>query len=249
MKDNFSKSAEYYANYRPLYPTPLYEYIMNLCEHKVAAWDCGTGNGQVAMELSKYFQRVYATDISEEQIQNAFWDDKISYNVEAVESCTSSDRSFDLIVAAQSIHWFNFDQFYTQVRRTLRPKGLIAIIGYDLIQIDEPMNSIISDLYLNILGPYWDQERKYLDEKYQTIPFPFNEIESPSFTIELEWSLEQLIGYLQSWSAVQHYITEKKVNPIQEIQQKLAKAWGKDKKKKIEFPVFLRLGKRLANSN
>lgn len=243
MKDNFSIMAENYATYRPSLPAALYEYIMNLCEHKVSAWDCGTGNGQVAMELSNHFQRVFATDISQQQIDNAYWDDKITYKVESVETCSSPDRSFDLIVAAQAIHWFDFDLFYSQVRRTLKPKGHIAIVGYGLIQIDEKIDPILAELYADILGSYWDSERKYIDQQYKTIPFPFSEIESPSFTIELEWKMDQLIGYLNTWSAVQHYQKAKNANPIQLVQQKLTKAWGKDAKKKIEFPVFFRLGK------
>ena len=120
MKDNFSNAAEKYANFRPSYPAPLFEYIANLCDHKVSAWDCGTGNGQVAMELCNYFQRVFATDISQNQIDNAYWDDKITYQVEAAESCSFPNKSFDLIAIAQAIHWFDFDLFYEQVRRTIK---------------------------------------------------------------------------------------------------------------------------------
>ena len=243
MKDNFSNIAETYARYRPLFPAALYEYIVNLCEHKVAAWDCGTGNGQVAMELCNHFQRVYATDISQNQIDNAFWDDKITYQVESAEDCSFPDRSFDLIMVAQALHWFEFDKFYAQVKRTLKPKGHIAIIAYGLIEIDESIDQIISELYKNTLAGFWDPERKFIDEQYKTIPFPFKEVDSPSFSIELEWSLEQLIGYLHTWSAVQHYEKANKTHPIKLIQDKLKKAWGKDAKKKIQFPVYMRLGK------
>lgn len=243
MKDNFSSVAENYAVYRPEYPPAVYEFIMNLCDHKVSAWDCGTGNGQVAMALANHFQRVYATDISQEQIDNAYWDDRITYNVEAVESCSFPDRSFDLITVGQAVHWFDFDQFYSQVKRTLKPKGLLAIIGYGLIRSDEAVDAVLLDLYKVILGKYWDPERKYIDEQYKTIPFPFHEIGIPGFSIEVNWKLEQLLGYLQTWSAVQHYKKSQKQDPIQKVEAKLIKAWGKDSSKRMEFPVFLRLGK------
>lgn len=243
MKDNFSNTAEKYANFRPSYPAPLIEYIANLCDHKVAAWDCGTGNGQVAMELCKYFQRVFATDISQNQIDNAYWDDKITYEVEAAESCSFPNKSFDLITIAQAIHWFDFDLFYEQVRRTIKPKGLIAIIAYGLIQIDDSVDTILKELYTDILGSFWDPERKMIDEQYKTIPFPFTEMETPSFSIELNWTLDHLMGYLHTWSAVEHYQKSKNAHPILLIKDKLKKAWGKDAKKQIQFPIYLRLGK------
>ena len=72
MKDNFSTQSEGYAIYRPTYPQALYDYLFKLTENKQAAWDCATGNGQVARVLAQHFDAVYATDISENQLKNAF---------------------------------------------------------------------------------------------------------------------------------------------------------------------------------
>ena len=71
MKDNFSKQSDLYAKFRPGYPPELFEFLFSLVSDNKAAWDCGTGNGQVALQLSKYFDDVYATDISARQIENA----------------------------------------------------------------------------------------------------------------------------------------------------------------------------------
>ena len=49
-----------------------------------------------------------------------------------------SDHSADLITVAQAIHWFNFDVFYAEVRRVLKPKGCLAVIGYGLIEAQDP---------------------------------------------------------------------------------------------------------------
>jgi SAM-dependent methyltransferase len=243
MKDNFSSVAGSYATYRPEYPASLYNFIFNYCKNKESAWDCGTGNGQVAIKLAGYFQRIYATDISQEQINNAFCNDRITYKVEAAESCSFPDQSFDLITVGQAVHWFDFSKFYAQVKRTLKPNGLLAIIGYGLIQSDDDVNKVLVDLYRNTLGKFWDPERKYIDEQYKTIPFPFYEIEIPVFSIEVKWNLNQLLGYLQTWSAVQHYRKENKQDPIQKIQTNLAIVFKNEEIKKMEFPVFLRLGK------
>jgi len=54
MKDNFSAQAAAYAKYRPQYPESLFTYIIDFVKDKNTAWDCGTGNGQSAKELSKH---------------------------------------------------------------------------------------------------------------------------------------------------------------------------------------------------
>jgi len=48
MKDNFSKGSYQYSQFRPKYPVELFSFLESLVELKGAAWDCGTGNGQVA---------------------------------------------------------------------------------------------------------------------------------------------------------------------------------------------------------
>ena len=55
MKDNFSKQSSLYAQFRPAYPKELFQFLLPLVPAKNAAWDCGTGNGQVAVKLSRLF--------------------------------------------------------------------------------------------------------------------------------------------------------------------------------------------------
>ncbi len=64
MKDNFSTHSDKYAKYRPTYPSELYDFLNEIIPKKHNVWDCGTGNGQVACELAKFFDNVFATDIS-----------------------------------------------------------------------------------------------------------------------------------------------------------------------------------------
>jgi ubiquinone/menaquinone biosynthesis C-methylase UbiE len=243
MKDNFSTQAEQYAKFRPTYPDDLYQFLLSLVETKNVAWDCGTGNGQVAKELSKYFKKVYATDISEEQIKNAVRRDNIFYKVEAAEKTSFPEKSFDLITVAQAIHWFDFGLFYKEAERTIKPGGILAVIGYGLLGTDENVDKIINRFYYEIIGPYWDKERKYVDENYRTIPFPFKEIETPQLYNIYEWTLEQLVGYLDTWSAVQHYIKVNKQDPVKLVYKDLKDAWMTRSTKTVRFPILLRIGK------
>ncbi|WP_291727473.1 class I SAM-dependent methyltransferase [Bernardetia sp.] len=104
MKDNFSDNSQNYAIYRPSYPKEVFEIIYSHIEGKKIAWDCATGNGQVANILAQDFEKVYATDISQNQLKNAVQKENIVYSVEQAEKSSFEDNSFDLITVAQAIH-------------------------------------------------------------------------------------------------------------------------------------------------
>ncbi|MBA3647020.1 MAG: class I SAM-dependent methyltransferase [Chitinophagales bacterium] len=240
MKDIFSAQSEAYAKFRPKYPPELFDFLYQQIPEFKTAWDCGTGNGQVAVVLSKKFDKVFATDISENQIRYAIKKENITYKIEPAEQTNFSDHLFNLITVAQAIHWFDFEKFYAKVYRTLKSRGLIAVIGYHLCRVNAAIDCIIDDFYNNTLCNYWDFERKYIDEKYQTISFPFKEIIVPVFSMQYNWSLNDLIGYLNTWSAVQHFIEKNNYNPVNDLQKKLIPLWIDQRS--VSFPLICRLG-------
>lgn len=242
MKDNFSVQADAYAQFRPHYPVELLAEILSHVEKRDTALDLATGNGQVASMLSNYFESVYASDISNEQIAHAIQGPNVVYEVEAAEATSFSDSQFDLITVAQAIHWFDFDRFYHEVCRILKPEGTFAVLGYGLFETDPETDLILKEFYYDIVGPYWDSERRYIDEMYQTIPFPFEEIAVPKFENRLVWDFEQLVGYLETWSATRHYIKANGDSPIDLIRERLRKSW-ENSTKEVVFPLILRIGR------
>lgn len=196
----------------------------------------------MAGELARFFTRVQATDISLEQLRNALQKENISYSLQPAEKTNFPDDSFDLITVGQAVHWFNFDAFYKEVNRVLKPGGIIAIIGYALFSSNPETDAVINKFYQQTIGPYWDEERKYLEQEYKTIPFPFEEIPTPLFQQEYKWSFEQLTGYLKTWSAVKHFESENSFNPVDEIIPDLKISFGA--KNKVIFPVLFRLGRK-----
>jgi ubiquinone/menaquinone biosynthesis C-methylase UbiE len=243
MKDNFSSQSDKYARFRPTYPDALYHYLLSIVPSRDNAWDCGTGNGQVAQVLAASFKKVFATDISLQQIENAFKHERIEYSVQPAEKTSFPGNSFELITVAQAIHWFDFDAFYKEVTRTIRNKGVLAVIGYGLIRLPPALDDIITAFYRDVVGVYWDKERKYIDDNYRTIPFPFNEIKSPAFENVVEWTFEHLIGYLGTWSAVKHYEKATGKYPVDLIHDELKKAWGERETCTGRFPILLRVAR------
>lgn len=242
MKDNFSTQAKGYSKYRPYYPVEMIEYVVSFVNERGQALDVATGNGQVAIELSKHFAAVYGTDISEKQLLNATQADNIIYKVESAEQISFAENQFDLITVAQAIHWFDFDAFYKEVYRILKPDGIFAVLGYGVFSTNADSDKLLMHFYRNIVGSYWDAERKYVDDNYTTIPFPFDEVEVKQFKNEFTWTFDQLIGYLETWSAVQHYINKEGINPVDIIREDLKDSWEKGDKK-VTFPLLLRIGK------
>jgi len=157
MKDNFSTQSSEYARFRPGYPAALF----NHCHHFDKAWDCATGNGQIALQLAGRFRHIQATDISENQLKNAQPHPNVHFSLQAAESPDFADASFDLIVVGQAAHWFDFDRFYPEARPVLKPGGLLALVGYSLMRInDAPLEALVDHLYEGVLVKYWNPERQ-----------------------------------------------------------------------------------------
>lgn len=243
FKDNFSKQSNAYQKYRPSYPKELFTYLNKLTDKHDLAWDCGTGNGQSALGLADHFNKIYATDPSKQQIVNAALHPKISYKIEKAERTTLQDNSVDLITVAQAMHWFDFDTFFSEVKRVLKTKGIIAVWTYSLPKISTEIDELILYYQNKIVGEFWQKENQFVLDEYKTIPFPFKEIETPSFKFQKEIKLEDLKGLLYSWSATQRYQDKLGINPILEIEQDLKDLWKNAEETKLTtWKIFLKVG-------
>lgn len=142
LKDHFSTQAEVYATFRPRYPDALFEFLFSVTTQKETSWDCGTGNGQVAVKLAERFHLVYATDISERQLSNALERENVTYLVGRAEETTISDGSINLTTVAQALHWFDTEAFYREVHRVATPQAVIAVWGYNLLRVSPAIDAL-----------------------------------------------------------------------------------------------------------
>lgn len=243
QKDYFSGHSKLYASFRPTYPENLYDFIFTHTPQKDTAWDCATGNGQVARYLANYFDKVYATDISIQQLEQAPPHESITYTISPAEHTLFPDNHFNLITVGQALHWFNRPAFYNEVRRTAKPGAILAVWGYASLSVSPEIDQHLEHFYRNTVGPYWDEARTLVDNRYTTIEFPFEEIPTPPFTIRVSWTRNHLAGYLESWSATQKYIRTHNTNPVPGLMKTLHTAWPEGVQHTVSFPVFLRLGR------
>lgn len=244
FKDHFSKQADDYAKYRPVYPAALFEYLASQAKERKFAWDCGTGSGQAALGLAAHFDRVIATDPSEGQIRSATPHPKVLYKVAPAEQTDIPDQSVDMITVAQALHWFDLNRFYAEARRVLKPAGVLAAWCYGLNEIESGIDEIVRRYYRDVVGPYWPPERRLIDERYQTIPFPFAEQTPPALHMEAEWTLDEYLGYLGTWSATQQYRQQLGTDPLPALRAELSHVWNAPQARRVvKWPIHLRIGK------
>ncbi len=241
-KDNFSKQAHLYAQFRPTYPQELYDFLWKNMSQFETAWDCATGNGQVAKELSYHFKEVWASDISQKQLAHAAIADNIHYVLAPAEQVPLPDQSVDLITVGQALHWFDFEAFFREVKRVAKPHALFAAWGYGSLQVKNPViQEAIDRFYTHEIGAYWDDERRHIDDHFAQIPIPFV-LETKFFQMPYTWNYEQLEGYLNTWSSVQKYIQIHQKNPVDKLLQQLKEQCPIDNFD-LYFPIFVKAGK------
>ncbi|XP_010527066.1 PREDICTED: uncharacterized protein LOC104804456 [Tarenaya hassleriana] len=251
------KQAEAYLHARPRYPSEWYGKLAALtAEHKVV-WDVGCGNGQAAVGVAEYYDKVVATDISELQLKRAFKHPKVTYHHtpasmsdDELVALVGGENSVDLIVAAQAVHFFDTARFYNIAKRVLRkPGGLIAVWVYnDLIispEVDPIMKRVVDSTF-----PFRTPIMNLAFDGYKTLPFPFESVgmgsegEPIALDIPHKLSLKGFVGFLRSWQPA----VKAKEQGVELITDDLIKefeeAWGDDEPvRNVFYKAYMIVGK------
>jgi len=239
FKDHFSAQSAGYARHRPHYPAELFEFLAGLGGRQLA-WDCATGNGQAAIALARHFDRVIATDASSAQIDAAIAHPGVSYRVATAEASGLEADSVDLVAVGQALHWFDTARFFAEASRVLVAGGCVAAWCYELCTVSPACDAVVDHLYTDITGPFWQPERRLIDERYAGIDFPGTAIEVPAFEMNSQWAADDMLGYLRTWSACQHYRRQHGHDPVELIEDELRTVWGRDSRT-VRWPLTVRV--------
>lgn len=243
-KNWFDDGGSSYAQFRPTYPSSLAKYLADSCQTHEKAVDVGCGNGQLTSLLSPYFTEVIGTDPSADQIANARTAKNITYLTSPAEKLPSECNGANLITAAQAAHWFKLSEFYSESQKIAKSDAVIALISYGVLNLPNHLNDRFQKFYWQEIGPLWPAERKLVDNAYRDLDFPFNEFKAPEFSIELEWDINQLLGYISTWSAVKAMRQQNKESILLTFGQDIKSLWGDPtQKQKISWPINMRIGK------
>jgi SAM-dependent methyltransferase len=150
----------------------------------------------------------------------------------------------DLATAAQAVHWFDRPRFWAEARRVLRPRGVVAVWTYWFFSIAPELDTIVQRFYKDTVGPFWPPERKLTEDRYRTIEFPFAEFAVPEFTIEQSLTLDDVTGYIRTWSATRGYVQRHGRDPVDDLVTELAPVWGDPRTPRLaRWPVAVRAGR------
>jgi len=244
FRDHFSRVSSGYAAFRPRYPALLFERLAGLAPARESVWDCGTGSGQAARGLADHFETVWATDASAAQLAAALEHPRIHYRVAPAEASGLPDRAVDMVTVAQALHWFDRPRFYAEVRRVLRPAGVLAAWSYDLMHVTPEVDALIHAFYTDTIGRWWPPERALVEARYETIEFPFDRTHVPPVSMEAEMDLDELAGYMRTWSAVTRYKEANGLDPVTGFIEELQPVWGTpETRRQVRWPLAILAGR------
>jgi len=239
FKDHFSAQSDAYQRCRPDYPAAVFEWLAAIAPGRRLAIDVATGNGQAATGLARHFDAVIATEPSAAQLREARPHPRVEYRLEPAEAISIEAGSADLVVAAQAAHWFDWPKFAAEAGRVLRRGGVLAIWSYGNCDVAPAIDRLVADFSRDVVGPYWPRERRHVDEAYRDLVLPFPPIAAPAFEMRIRWSVAQMLGYLDTWSAVRRCRALTGRDPLRLLAEPLAAAWG-DGAREIRWPLTMR---------
>ena len=117
--------------------------------------------------------------------------------------------------------------------------------AYGLPEISHRVDHVIKHIYFDVLSGFWPERIRYVEEQYRALPFPFEEVASPMFAMETSWDRNQLMGFLDSWSATQKYRQQKVRHPLKEVWGDVVDDWQDvTEKRLVRWNLHFRIGKK-----
>lgn len=242
--DHFSDRAAAYAQFRPHYPDALFDWLAAAAPGRRLALDAATGNGQAAVPLSRRFAAVIAIDASSEQLAHATPAPGVTYRRALAHESGLAAAGADLVTVAQALHWLDRDAFFAEARRVLKPGGVVAVWCYGVMELGPGLDETIRHFYHDVVGPYWPSERRMTESGYRDVVLPFTELPVPAFAMTAAMTLERLLGYVSTWSAVSRYHDARGASPLPELREALRPHWGEPaSSRSVRWPLGLRAGR------
>ena len=129
----FNRKAVSYARYRPSYPKGAVDLLLSLPEkEKPVIADIGSGTGKMSELLIEKAGRLYAVEPNADMREAAEHnlgknENYVSVNA-AAEDTGLDSGSVDLIIAAESYHWFDSEKTRLEFKRILKDKGYVMLL-------------------------------------------------------------------------------------------------------------------------
>ena len=127
LAHSFASVAEAYDRGRPSFPREAVEWLVG--KDPATVLEVGAGTGKLTGQLVAAGHDVHATEPSQEMLDILRRNLPDARATQApAEELPVPDRSVDVVVAAQSFHWFDLEKALPEIARVLRPGGRLALV-------------------------------------------------------------------------------------------------------------------------
>lgn len=224
-----SNYADDYRKGRPKHPESLMEAILNFLRQGFTgdfdlAIDVGCGPGESTEILQPHFHQVLGLDYSSQMVENALQHnefDNVDYKVSTAESMPMiADGSVVLVTAGRAIQYFDFDRFFKECQRILKPGGVVAFYSSDHTRFvipDDPakaekLNARFTALRQVDTAGFWEGQIGIKQRKYVDIHVPFEdklEIRDTSICLKSKTTFADFLQLFKSVPAFLKFAQDK----------------------------------------
>ena len=223
----FGDNADDYRAFRPHYPDALFAWLASAARQDRLAWDCGAGSGQAALGLSRHFTRVLATDPipgSWRSRQKSPMSTIVWRARKTISACARRSISSPAPVRSTG----STCRIFTQTRGApCAPRGSSRhgpMTGRERMSSRSTRSCAGSKRIFS--APSGRRIRRSYFDRYETLPFPFKEIDCPPFHTPVARSKGDLVSFLKTWSAVEKYRLHYGRDPLALVDRELEEAWS-----------------------
>jgi SAM-dependent methyltransferase len=126
----FTDRAADYVRYRPDYPAAAIDHLLDGFDSpdRLIAADVGAGTGISARQLADRGVRVMAVEPNAAMRTAAEPHPRVVWREGTAEATGLGAESMDLVLCAQSFHWFRQREAIAEFHRVLKPRGRLALI-------------------------------------------------------------------------------------------------------------------------
>lgn len=121
-----------------------------------------------------------------------------------------------------------------------RDGGALAVWCYELCHVTPDVDAVVARLYSDIVGDYWPPERALIERGYRDIELPGAELDVPPAEMRLSWHVDDMLGYLATWSACSRYARAEGSDPVALVEPELKTAWGGERRD-VRWPLTIRV--------
>lgn len=212
--DLFAGTAEYYARYRPAYPSALLDAILERATpaRPRRLLDLGCGTGELLLPLSRYFDEAHGVDPSAEMVRcgrekaASYGATTVEWSVCRAEDFSAPSAHFNLVVIGAAFHWMDRHAVAARILDWLRPGGSVAVAGVNSVWngTEEWQRRAVA-----VIKRWLGEERRAGSGTFRDRPERHEDVlraaglvsvTELTFPTTYTWSLDEFIGYLYSTS-------------------------------------------------